>query len=786
MKRNKSVWAATLLGVLGMTVNSPAQETAPEDKTLSPYFVVIGTQDGTDPLPLKSTSADVNIAGVIADVRVIQEYGNEGNIPLEAIYIFPASTNAAVYRMVMTIGERTITARISEREQARMDYEQALQEGRSASLLEQQRPNVFQMNVGNIMPGDIIRVELSYTELLIPESGIYTFIYPTVVGPRYSNTPEDLATADERWIANPYTHEGVAPAYDFRLSAVLSAGMPVAQLRCPSHDVDISWSGKSTAQITLKTGQEKTGNKDFILEYQLRGGQISTGLLLYRGEKENFFLAMVQPPEKVSADLMPPREYVFIVDVSGSMYGYPLDVSKKLMKDLLSGLVPGDRFNILLFAGGSELFSPVSVEAGRDNISRGIRFIDEQQGGGGTELLPALQRALALPGTQNHARTFVIVTDGYVSVEREAFDLIRQKLDKANFFPFGIGTSVNRYLIEGLAHAGQGVPFIVTDESGAAPVAEKFREYVQSPVLTHLTMSTDGFQVYDVEPASIPDVFAERPVLVYGKWRGNPTGTITVSGRYGRSQYVQTLDVSGSEPAEGNSALAYLWAREKIRTLDDYASVSMEREEDIREVTRLGLAYSLLTRYTSFVAIDSEVRNPDGTGATVHQPLPLPEGVSDYAVGAPMSSNGGGLLQKLLPGGSRMGSAGETSCDEHQMPELKRDDGDPGAPEEYKEDMNVYRWAATMPQYRGGEDAFEKFITKHISKELAGTGGEVYVEFTVEKDGSVSDIRVIRGVSAPLDAEACRLVGLTSGKWTPGYRDGAAVRVRIMRKISFQ
>lgn len=214
-----------------------------DDKTLSPYFFVKSDDPAVDQLPLKSTSSSVNISGVIADVKVTQVYKNDGKRPIEAIYVFPASTRAAVYGVKMTIGERVIVAGIRKREDARREYEQARQEGRSASLLEQQRPNVFQMNVANIMPGDIIKVELNYTELLVPEDGVYEFVYPTVAGPRYSNQSVETAAAQDKWVANPYTRQGEAPAYAFDISVKIAAGLQVGDIFCPSHKVNVAYDG---------------------------------------------------------------------------------------------------------------------------------------------------------------------------------------------------------------------------------------------------------------------------------------------------------------------------------------------------------------------------------------------------------------------------------------------------------------------------------------------------------------------------------------------------------------
>ena len=620
-----------------LTASTQGQPTEEANKTLSPYFFVKSDDPSVDQLPLKSTSADVKVLGVIADVIVRQVYKNEGKMPLEAIYIFPASTRAAVYGMKMTIGKRIILARIEERKEARRQYEEAKQQGKSASLLEQQRPNVFQMNVANILPEDIIEVELKYTELLTPTGGIYEFVYPTVVGPRYSNQPAVTARPSQMWVENPYLHQGQAPTYTFHMTADLAAGLPIQNVACISHKVNIHYDGPSRASIKLDPSDKNGGNRDFILKYQLAGGQVQSGVLLFEGEKESFFLLMLQPPRRVSVGQIPLREYIFIVDVSGSMYGFPLDVSKKLLKDLIGNLRPTDRFNVLLFSGGSSLMSEQSLPATSENIHHAINLIERQRGGGGTELLPALKRALSLPRSEGDSRSVVIVTDGYIMVEEETFDLIRKNLGDANMFTFGIGSSVNRHLLEGMARVGMGEPFVIGKPEETREKATEFRKMIESPVLTKIRVDFGKFNVYDVEPLSTPDVFAERPVILFGKWRGNPVGEITLNGIRSSGPYVNKIYMRKEKPLESNSALQYLWARHRITLLSDYNSLRQDAGR-MKEVTQLGLTYNLLTACTSFVAIDTEVRLVNGQSVTVRQPLPLPEGVSDNAVGRGMAA----------------------------------------------------------------------------------------------------------------------------------------------------
>jgi Ca-activated chloride channel family protein len=737
-----------------------------KDQTLSPYFF-IQSDDETDQMPLKSTDAQVQIAGVIADVSIRQVYENTGQNTLEAIYVFPASTRAAVYGMKMKIGEREIVAIVQERTQARQNYEQARANGQTASLLEQERPNVFTMNVANILPGDVIEVSLQYTELLIPESGIYEFVYPTVVGPRYQSGTSGESM--ENWVANPYLTEGKRPNYAFNIEVHVSMGLPIQSLQCRSHETYIDFTGKHQARITLKETEKNRGNKDFILDYRLSGGGIETGLLLFEGEEEKFFLAMIQPPRSVSQKTIPPREYIFVVDVSGSMHGFPLNISKQLMRALLADLRPVDRFNVLLFAGGSSVFAEQSVPANTGQIQKAIAFIDQQTGGGGTELLPALKRALALPGTEDYSRTFVIATDGYVSVERQTFEYMQEHLGRANFFTFGIGSSVNRYLIEGMAHVGKGEPFVITSESEAKPVAERFRKYISSPVLTGIETAFEGFDTYDVEPAAIPDVFAERPVMVMGKWRGEAAGTIAVTGRSGEGRFRNVLRLSEHQPDAGNKAIKYLWARERIRLMDDFAQVAPSDHELKTTITSLGLEYNLLTRFTSFIALDSEVRNASGQSTTVRQPLPLPEGVSHYAVGGVMPSVSRSSYrsgQKLMLGRPAV------------MEEMDYDATMP-APE-----PEVYYISEVMPVFKGHEKGLEAFIANHLKQ--VGVTGFVYVEFVVDTDGSVRDIRILRGLNEAAGREAMRVIRMTDKQWEPGTQNEKPVPVKLTVAVAFK
>ncbi|MGB0840167.1 MAG: VIT domain-containing protein [Chitinophagales bacterium] len=598
-----------------------------EDKVASPRFMV-KTPSGENAnikLPLKHTEADVKIAGVIADVTVTQEYVNESNVPIEAKYVFPGSTKSAVYGMQMLVGDRRIVAKIKEKEEAKKEYEAAKAAGKNASLLEQERPNVFQMNVANIQPGETVKITLQYTELLVPEEGIYEFVYPTVVGPRYADKE---GTIKDPWVSNPYTNpdlaekHGIDTQHTFDIKVRLNTGMPLQATQSPSHDIVADYQTTSNALIRLKNGRAYEGNRDYVLRYQLSGNGIETGLMLYEGAEENFFLMMMQPPKRVAPEMMPPREYIFIVDVSGSMNGYPLDISKEVMRNLLGGLREQDRFNVILFASATAKLSTQSVPATPKNIKQALKVINEQEGSGNTQLLNALQTAFDMPTHEDDiSRNFIAITDGFVTVEREAFDLIQNQLNKANFFAFGIGDHVNRYLIEGMAYAGNSEPLVILNQTEAKAKADRFRQYISTPVLTSIDVDFSRFDAYDIQPAVCSDLFAEKPLVVFGKYKGKAKGNIQVKGVSGTAPYTAKIQVKDYQASEANNALRSLWARHKIRLLSDYKGLptrgkaAVSKDDVLKKtITNLGLKYNLLTEYTSFVAVDdtpSDSQNTD-------------------------------------------------------------------------------------------------------------------------------------------------------------------------------
>jgi Ca-activated chloride channel family protein len=576
--------------------------------------------------PLERTEVKAEVVSGVVHATVKQIYRNLGDECLNSRYIFPLPSKAAISAMSMKVGNRTVIGEIRTRKQARVEFQAALAAGQSASLLDQERPNVFAMELANIRPGETTEVHVEYSETLSPIDGVYAFAFPAVVGPRYG-----VAWQAGESASNLTTHVD------------LSVSPSCLGLESDLQIHDLNHDGGSTQ------GHVVGVNADVVMKFWFTERAVGAQFLLASRGSEQYFSLAIQPPQRqlLSEEQISKREYLFILDVSGSMTGYPISLSKTLMSKLLRENVrAGDSLNILLFAGGSAVFSASgNVEATAENVASTLRWLDENMfAGGGTELLPALRRAFALPRFHTAvARTIVVMTDGYVTVEREAFDLVRQNLGEGNVFVFGIGSSVNRYLIEGLARVGYGEPFVVTDEKDGEKVVTDLQRYIDTPVLTQVRLEFDGpFHPKQQEPPHLPDVFASRPIHVVGKWEGELSGNLKLTGRLADGEQWEYSAALATIKATQMPAVSLLWARARIATLGDYEnlrfgwSIQSEPVDYEEEITALGLNYSLMTQYTSFVAVDSDPSGPEicrAQGNTTNSSSTSESGQQDASIG---------------------------------------------------------------------------------------------------------------------------------------------------------
>lgn len=625
-----------LLSIFVCTFSAMAQEPAVPDVTQGSLFAHGKKGNIRGECPLKSTSIRTDIAGFVARVRVRQEFENPFNEAIEAVYTFPLSQNGAVDDMTMTVGTRTIRAAIMKREEARRVYESAKEEGRSAALLDQERPNIFTQSVANIMPGEKIVVEISYVETLKYEDGAYEFVFPMTVGPRYS--PGSVRDAAK--IKPKYAKE--RPGHDISMEVNLNAGVPVQEIRSTSHEIKQTNLTASRAQIALKN-ESTIPNKDFVLRYDVTGGKIQDALLTHRGERGGFFTLLLQPPDRFTTGEITPKEIVFVLDTSGSMYGFPIEKAKEAMKLSLEGLHPNDTFNLITFAGDTSVLFPEPVPATQGNLERALAFLESRQGGGGTEMMKAIKASLDPTDSKEHLRIVCFMTDGYVGNEAEIIAEI-QRHPNARVFSFGIGNSVNRYVLDKMAEAGNGEVEYVSLQDDGSKAAKKFYERVRTPLLTDITIDWNDLPVADVYPGKFGDLFSAKPLVITGRYSRGASGVIRIKGMMGGQEFVREVAVTLPESEASNDSLASVWARKRVDELMMRRGTDASKLADINtEITQLGLEFRIMTELTSFVAVEDRIVNQNGKPVTVQVPVAVPEGVDAETSGGGGGGGGGGF-----------------------------------------------------------------------------------------------------------------------------------------------
>ncbi|MGC2235583.1 MAG: TonB family protein [Pyrinomonadaceae bacterium] len=578
--------------------------------------------------PLKSTRVKADISGFLARVTVVQEFENNLNQPIEAVYTFPLSQNSAVDNMTMKVGERTIRGRIMKREEARQVYETAKIEGKTASLLDQERPNIFTQSVANILPNEKIIIEISYVETLNYEDGAYQFVFPMTVGPRY--IPGSVQDAQK--ISPPVA--ATRAGHNISIEVNLDAGVPVEEIRSGSHEIKTLNLSPNNAKISLKD-EETIPNKDFVLRYDVTGKRIEDAILTHRDERGGFFTMILQPPDKISSEDITPKEIVFVLDTSGSMEGFPIEKAKEAMKMSLNGLNPNDTFNLITFAGDTAILFDEPVPATRANLEKAQAFLESRQGGGGTEMMKAIKAALEPSDSQEHLRIVCFMTDGYIGNENEIIAEI-QKHPKARVFSFGIGNSVNRFLLDKMAQEGRGEVEYVSLQDDGSRAAKKFYERVRTPLLTDISIDWNGLPVADVYPNTLSDLFSAKPVILHGRYTKGASGTIKLKGKVAGQDYVREILVNFPETESKHDVLATLWARTRIDELmtKNYIAAQDDkaRSEAQNTITNIGLEYRLLTQFTSFVAVEDRIKTQGGQPVKVDVPVEKPAGMSNAAV----------------------------------------------------------------------------------------------------------------------------------------------------------
>ncbi len=753
-------------------------------------------------LPLEHTHVKASITGYVARVEVTQRYKNPYPQPIEAVYVFPLPENSAVDDMKMVIGTRVIQAEIQKRADARRTYDSAKQQGHTAALLEQERPNVFTQSVANIAPGVAIEVVVQYLQDLTYDAGEYEFVFPMVVGPRFS--PEG-AVPDAARISPPILGAGMRSGHDISLELHARAGLAIKRWEAPTHDVKVTPTLDGTLKLEIAR-KDSLPNRDFVLRYSVDGQEPEASVLGERDGKGGFLTLIVQPPALDVDKLVGNREIIFVVDVSGSMWGVPLAMCKDAMREALRQLRPVDTFNIYSFSGYTGSAFAEARAANDANIKDGLDYVHKLQAGGGTYMADAVKAALSGDVAPGRNRYVFFMTDGYVGNEAqilaqtEAFVKSHKARGKrAKVFGFGVGSSVNRYLLDGFGKAGEGLTVYATTREDPALAVNKFYRYIDSSILEDVKVDWNGLAVSEVYPAQLPDLFASHPLTVHARYAEASTAggkhKIFIRAKRNGRELSLPVEVELSREKKEKTALATLWARSKITDLERDLW-SSEDPKTVDAITELGIEHRIVTKYTSFVAVDRSSK-VDGTSRTIMQPVQAPEGVDANMAGAgqvmgyastskPMPAappakeyakhvRGFGWGESHGMGG--LGLVGRKASS--PSPSLALDDRQPASEKKAREAADEP--AAPTPAVLAALDGHKRELSALAEKYLGkGKTTVVSVRFFITPEGKIIQAKVISAQGSSKDFEKALLALLTS--WTlPAPKQGAAAVTHTFR-----
>jgi Ca-activated chloride channel homolog len=595
--------------------------------------------------PLVHTEVRAAVSGILARVTVTQQFQNTYDSPIEAVYTFPLPHQAAVDDMTIKVGNRVIRGVIKERQEALAIYERARMEGKIAALLNQERPNIFRQYVANILPGQGIDVIISYVETLKYENGSYQFVFPMVVGPRYIPgapigktdggwSPDTDQVPDASRITPPVVKKGERAGHDISIEVDLDAAVPFANLRSTQHEIAVQMNSEQSAFVRL-LDKAVIPNKDFILMWDVAAEEIQDGLVTHRQGSDGYFLLVLQPPARVEHSLVTPKEMVFVLDTSGSMQGAPIEKAIKTMNGMLEGLYDQDTFNVITFSGNTHILFKEPVPATEENIEAARIFLKSHGGSGGTEMMKAIRAALDPSDSQRHLRMAIFMTDGYVGNDSEIIGEVKNH-PNARVFSFGIGTSTNRFLLDGMATAGRGVAEYVTPDEDENAILKRFYERIRNPLLTDITLEWEGVPITDSLPRVIPDLYAAQPVTIVGKYLGNGSALVRLRGKMAGREYMRELRFPLPAEEPKHDVLMKLWAREQIKDISmiryKECACGISNPETQKAITLIGLQYGLMTEYTSFVAVEQKVVEDGSQTTRIEVPVEIPEGVRRGAV----------------------------------------------------------------------------------------------------------------------------------------------------------
>ncbi|MEM7233209.1 MAG: VIT domain-containing protein [Planctomycetota bacterium] len=562
------------------------------------------TDPNGDPIPVPLVHTDVSgsIRGPVQSVRVTQIYENPSDLALDARYLFPLPHRAAVHDFVLTVGDRVVRGVVRPLEEAREIFDVARSQGRTSSLLTQERPNMFVQEIANLAPRSRVEVEIAYSGVIDYRAGAYELVFPMVAGLRFS--PEGTE-------APPKTayRSGSRCGHDIALSLEIDLGIPLKSVRSPSHAIVVE--GTETTRITVElSAKDVIPDRDFVLRLEAASEVVTSSMITHRDRNGGTFGLLLIPPTQPNPEFRRPIELIFVLDCSGSMRGEPLRLAKTAIESALDQLQPGDTFQILRFSDRCSALGDAPLAVTQETITDGKAHLATLSGSGGTQMIEGIRSALDFPSNGARQRIVSFMTDGQIGNEAQIFSEVVQRRRDARLFSFGVGSAPNRHLLNGLARFGHGAVAYVSDDQGAVAAATEFYETLAHPAVVDTAIDWGSLAPLEIYPRKTPDLFVGRPVFLAGRFIGEPPSELRISGRRGGQPVAIPVQVVRDDEA---SQLPWLWARRKIASLADQLPIVPDDSRAIRaEIETTALEYGLLSSETSFVAVDSVTSAPDG------------------------------------------------------------------------------------------------------------------------------------------------------------------------------
>lgn len=636
------LFASLVLALATFIVSTQAAASPAAGASAGRAGLLLRSAPGDAPLtaPLLSTAVEIRVSGMVARATVRQRFHNPTTVWQEGVYVFPLPENAAVDRLEMRVGERRIEGQIRERAAARAVYEQAKAEGRKASLIEQERPNVFTTSVAHIAPDEDVDVTIEYQQTLRFDAGAFRLRFPMVVAPRYIPGRVDAGpdrgrgwsaatdqVPDAPRITPPVAHPDDATINPLTLAIDLNPGFPLAKLESPYHAITARETVDGRHRIELAHGAVPA-DRDFELVWVPDVGH-APGAALFTEQKDGriYALLLVTPPEADLAGARMPREAVFIIDTSGSMEGTSIVQAREALQLALGRLQPGDRFNVIEFNSTARALFGAPMPVDPATLGRARSFVGGLKARGGTEMRAALELALTADRAPGLVRQVVFLTDGAVGNEADLVALIRDRLGDRRLFTVGIGSAPNSHFMSKAAQFGRGSFTYVGDVREVAGKMDALFRKLESPALTDIAIRWPG--PAETYPARVPDLYAGEPIVVSAAL-GTVAGDVVLRGRRGQEPWEARLPLTADAVEPG---VGVVWARGKIEALIDRIGEGSPESEIRPEVVEVALAHHLVSRYTSLVAVDVTPTVPaDAVTGTTALPTRLPEGTSYEAI----------------------------------------------------------------------------------------------------------------------------------------------------------